>query len=132
MHFLSRSHTILPFGEHSPFRYYINLIELIFRAGYRANLNDSLAYRDSWLHNYLGSFAESSSLYASPYCLENKAKQVLDYYFFTSLHNPDTLVNLCKYKMRARLCKPIGRAIQLLDIPQHLKSLLNLNSVEHF
>ena len=115
---------VLPFDEFSPFRSYVNLIEIIFRAGYRANLSDSQLYRDSWLFNYLSGFE------IKPNSLECKAKQVLDYYFLLNFNKPFSLQNLCKFKLRLALNKPISKSIQLLDIPAGLKTFLNLDSIE--
>ena len=115
---------ILLFDEYSAFRSLINLIEIIFRAGYIVNPNDSVIYKESWVCGYLTEFQNKTN------SLEYKAKQVLDYYFLYNIHKPWSLQNLCKFKTRSLLKKPINSSIQVLDIPVSLKNFLNLDSVE--
>lgn len=114
----------LPIDENSHFRFYINLIDLIFRAGYRSKLNDCILYRDSWVFSYLSGFIQSPSSH------EFKAKQILDHYFIFNFNKPFTLQNLCKFTIRSMIQKPINKSIDRLDIPQHLKIFCNLDSSE--
>ena len=109
---------ILPFHDDSPFRTYINLIEIIFCAGYRSNQNDSILYKESWLLGYLSGFASNTHEY--------HFKQILDSYFINSLNMCFSLQNLCKFKIRSLLNKPLNKSINALDIPVILKKFLDL------
>jgi hypothetical protein len=113
---------ILSFDENSSLRSLVNLIEIIFRAGYLVNCNDSLIYKESWLFSYLNQFEINS--------MEFKAKQILDHYFLFNVNNPSSLQNLCKFKTRSLLNKPLDKSIQGLDIPVNLKTFLNLDTVD--
>jgi ankyrin repeat protein len=100
-------------SNNSAFRAMLVLVDLIFKAGYRINQNDTAIYKDSWLFNFLSMH-------------DLKTKALFDYYFIENLNKPSSLVNLCRARIRSCLVKPIFNSIALLHIPIELKSFLNL------
>jgi ankyrin repeat protein len=91
----------------------INFIELVLRAGFKLSPSDYEHFKASWLHEYLKE--------QDPVGLRN-----LDSLFTMCSTRPARLLDMCKFKIRQRLVKPLFPSIDKLNIPLDLKEFLFL------
>lgn len=93
----------------------VGLLCLVLKAGHKVTEHDVRLYKQSWLRSYLNS--------RYPKMLVN-----LDNLFDTYSTQPVSLINLCKFRIRQLLKKPLNASIPSLRLPKDLEELLFLRN----
>jgi ankyrin repeat protein len=95
----------------------VSLMELLLKAGYKVSASDYKFYKESWICANIKS-------------VDAEREINLDNLFKFYLNRPASLKDLCKFKVRSLMKKPVEQSIEdLCDFPKQLKSYLNLEYV---